>query len=81
MSCFSLIAGRWSKLEVHRALWIANLKICWRFCTTDTPPVEAACRPAVSLRVLLLARQVGSCRPVLAIGTELEIARWQRNPR
>jgi hypothetical protein len=34
MSCFSLIAGRWSKLEVHRALWIANLKICWRFCTT-----------------------------------------------
>ena len=23
------------------------------------PPVEAACRPAVSLRVLLLARQVG----------------------
>ena len=45
------------------------------------PPVEAACRPAVSLRVLLLARQVGSCRPVLAIGTELEIARWQRNPR
>ena len=81
MSCFSLIAGRWSKLEVHRALWIANLKICWRFCTTDTPQWRPlAVRPCRCAFCCLQGRW-GSCRPVLAIGTELEIARWQRNPR
>ena len=81
MSCFSLIAGRWSKLEVHRALWIANLKICWRFCTTDTPLWRPLAVRPCRWRVFLLAWQVGSCRAVLAIGTGLGIARWQRNPR